>query len=102
MPIFRSLTKLFPTARAIPMARLADPALDAPPVSAALRVKLLTRVAGFYHQTLLNVPDGLRYLTKVRGLHDVALLKTFQVGFANGSLLDIVPKDGAIVNLYGR
>ncbi len=24
------------------------------------RVKLLTRVAAFYHQTLLNVPEGIR------------------------------------------
>jgi hypothetical protein len=59
----------------------------------AQRVKLLTRVAAFYHQTLLNVPEGLRYLTKVRGLRDVASFKTFQIGFANGSLLDILPQD---------
>lgn len=79
------------------MARLANPVVDPLPVSAAQRVKLLTRVAAFYHQTLLNVPEGLRYLTKGRGLHDVALCKTFQVGFANGSLLEVLPKDAETV-----
>ena len=79
------------------MARLASPVVDPVAVSAAQRTKLLTRVAAFHHQTLLNVPDGLRYLTKVRGLQDVALFKTFQVGFANGSLLDVLPKDGDTV-----
>lgn len=95
MPLFRSLTKLFPPE--IPMARLADRGIDAAAVSAAQRVKLLTRVAAFYHQTLLNVPEGLRYLTKVRGLREAALFKTFQIGFANGSLLDALPKDGETV-----
>ncbi len=75
-------------------------AVDAPAGqfnSPELRVKLLTRVAAFYHQTLLNVPEGFRYLTKVCGLRDVALFKTFQIGFANGSLLEILPKDADAV-----
>lgn len=97
MPIFRSLTKLFPTTLELPLARLADPAVDAAPAAAAQRVKLLTRVAAFYHQTLLNVPDGLRYLTKGCGLREVGLFKTFQIGFANGSLLEVLPKDADAV-----
>ncbi len=36
-------------------------------------------------------------MTKVRGLRDVALFKTFQIGFANGSLLEILPKDADAV-----
>jgi hypothetical protein len=78
------------------MARVADAPLEQLK-RPAQRVKLLTRVAAFYHQTLLNVPEGLRYLTKVRGLRDAASFKTFQIGFANGSLLDILPQDGETI-----
>ena len=59
----------------------------------AQRVKLLTRVAAFYHRRFLDTPEGLRYLTKERGIHDVALLKTFQVGYADGALLAALPQD---------
>lgn len=62
-------------------------------VSPARRVKLLTRVAEFYHRIFLNRPEALRYLTKVRGIADVGLLKNFQVGYADGSLLKALPQD---------
>lgn len=55
------------------------------------RVKLLSRVAAYYHRNFLDNPEGLRYLTKERGLRDVSLIKQFQIGLANGSLLEILP-----------
>lgn len=57
------------------------------------RVKLLTRVAAFYHRTFLDQPEGLRYLTKTRGIRDVSLVKQFQIGLATGSLLEVMPAD---------
>src|SRR5262245_56693557 len=63
--------------------------------SAAQRVKLLARVAAFYHRGLMDGVEGLRYLTKIRGIREVSLFKTFQVGLANGGLLEILPQDEA-------
>jgi hypothetical protein len=66
----------------------------APPVvTPAERVKLLTRVAAFYQRTFMDSPEGLRYLTKVCGIRDVSLFKTFQIGYANGTLTEVLPKD---------
>lgn len=61
------------------------------------RVRLLTRVAEFYQRTFLDTPEGLRYLAKTHGLQDVTLCKTFQVGYANGSLLQVLPQSGETV-----
>ena len=70
---------------------------EAPPPGPALtpaqRVKLLTRCAAFYHRRFLDAPEGLRYLTQERGIRDVALFKTFQVGYADGALLEALPQD---------
>jgi DNA primase catalytic core len=66
----------------------------------ASRAKLLARVVAFYARRFLDSPEGLRYLTKERGICDVALLKTFQVGYADGTLLEALPQDeGAIAEL---
>src|SRR5215831_155267 len=61
--------------------------------SVAQRVKLLSRVAAFYHRGLMDGVEGLRYLTKVRGIREVSLFKTFQVGLANGGLFEILSQD---------
>lgn len=66
-----------------------------PVLNPAQRAKLLTRVAAFYHRRFLDTPEGLRYLTQERGIHDVALFQTFQVGYADGALLDAMPQDDA-------
>ena len=78
---------------AAPAATVTAP--SAPVLTLATRVKLLTRVAAFYHRRFLDTPAGLRYLTQVRGIHDVALFKTFQVGLSDGSLLEALPQDEA-------
>lgn len=66
-------------------------------VAPAQRVRLLTRVADFYHRTFLDTPDGLKCLTKTHGIRDVSLCNTFQIGFANGALLKVLPEDGETV-----
>ena len=83
-------------------APLAAAALAAPALTPATRVKLLTRVAAFYHRRFLDTPEGLRYLTKVRGIHDVSLFKTFHIGLSDGSLLEALPQDeAALAELRG-
>ncbi len=62
----------------------------APPVTA-----LLSRVVDHYHRTFCERADAQAYLTK-RGLSDPDLLKTFRVGYADGSLLKMLPKDGEL------
>jgi DNA primase catalytic core len=69
----------------------------APALTPAQRVKLLTRVAAFYHRTFLEAPEGLHYLQATRGIRDAALFKSFQVGLANGRLMDVLPNDAQSV-----
>ncbi|MCC7387825.1 MAG: toprim domain-containing protein [Phycisphaerales bacterium] len=52
--------------------------------------RLLTAVAGFYHQTLLQSPEALAYLAK-RGLEDRTAIDTFQLGYANRTLAYQLP-----------
>ncbi|MBL4827101.1 MAG: toprim domain-containing protein [Spongiibacteraceae bacterium] len=46
---------------------------------------LLNQVISYYHETLLQNPEALAYLEK-RGLGDQALIKRFQLGYANRTL----------------
>ena len=62
-------------------------------LSPVQRVKLVSRVSAFYHRCFLDQPEGLRYLTKVRGIRDVSLIKQFQIGLSTGELLDVLPTD---------
>lgn len=64
-----------------------------PAINPVQRVKLLARVAAYYHRCFVDNPEGLRYLTKARGLHDISLIKQFQIGLATGSLLEVLPAD---------
>jgi len=56
---------------------------------------LLARVVDHYHRTFCERPDAQEYLAK-RGLADPDLLKAFKVGYADGSLLKLLPKDGEL------
>lgn len=56
---------------------------------------LLARVVEQYHQTFCTRREGQAYLA-TRGLTDPTLLKTFHVGYADGSLLKRLPRSGAI------
>lgn len=56
---------------------------------------LLARVVEHYHQTFCTRREGQAYLAS-RGLIDPTLLKTFRIGYADGSLLKRLPRTGAV------
>jgi DNA primase len=56
---------------------------------------LLSRVVDHYHRTFCERKDAQQYLEK-RGLTDVDVLKSFKVGYADGSLLKTLPKNGGV------
>jgi DNA primase catalytic core len=56
---------------------------------------LLARVVEHYHKTLCERADAQAYL-KQRGLVDADLLRAHRVGYADGSLLKVLPKDGDV------
>jgi DNA primase catalytic core len=58
--------------------------------------KLLARVHSYYQHTLTEDPAGIDYLKNQRGIHDNQSLKDFSVGYANGTLLNILPEDEEI------
>jgi DNA primase catalytic core len=59
------------------------------------RPALLERVVEHYHKTFCQRADAQEYLEK-RGLIDPELLRVFKVGYANGSLLEAIPKQGEL------
>lgn len=58
---------------------------------------LLQRVVNFYVKTLAKDRAGLDYL-KSRKLADATTLGTFQIGYSNGSLLKVLPRDADILD----
>lgn len=56
------------------------------------QTKLLNRVIEFYQSTLADAPSALDYLN-ANGITDNNLISSYQIGFSNGSLLDILPDD---------
>ena len=67
-------------------------AVERAPLAAS---SLLARVVEHYHRTFCGRKDAQEYLAK-RGLTDPDLLKVFKVGYADGSLLKAVPKEGEV------
>ncbi len=69
--------------------------------AAALSVKekrLLSRVVSYYQHTLGSDDSrGLNYLKNDRGITDNQSLKDFGAGYANGTLLEILPADPAVI-----
>ncbi len=57
--------------------------------------EVLAKVAGHYHKTFCSHGDAQEYLKK-RGFTDPNLFRDFQVGYADGSLLKLVPKNGEL------
>ena len=55
----------------------------------------MRRVAELYHRALLDSQSAQDYL-KSRGLESRELWNTFQIGYADGSLLDLLPSKGPI------
>jgi len=56
---------------------------------------LLERVVRHYHETFCAREDAQAYL-KQRGLTDRDLLRALKVGYADGSLLKVIPKEGEL------
>jgi 5S rRNA maturation endonuclease (ribonuclease M5) len=56
---------------------------------------VLARVVDHYHRSFCEREDAQEYLKK-RGLTDIDLLRALKVGYADGSLLKVVPKDGEV------
>ena len=56
---------------------------------------LLSCVVDQYHRTFCERKDAQEYLAK-RGLTDGDVLKAFKVGYADGSLLKAIPKNGDV------
>ena len=59
--------------------------------------KLLQRVVEFYHTAFNEDLRAMDYLQK-RGITDKTLFADYQVGFANGTLLNVLPNDGETVD----
>ena len=59
------------------------------------RRPILSRVVEHYHRTFCEREDAQAYLAK-RGLTDRDLLRALKVGYADGSLLKVIPKDGEV------
>jgi DNA primase len=59
--------------------------------------KLLARVVSYYQHTLTKDGRGLNYLKQERGIADNQSLKDFGAGYANGTLLEILPDDPEII-----
>ncbi|MBN2435564.1 MAG: toprim domain-containing protein [Spirochaetes bacterium] len=60
--------------------------------------KLLNRVVELYHTTFIKNEQGLKYLIEKRKINDTSIFKYFKIGFANGSLLEIIPDKGKIID----
>lgn len=63
----------------------------------AKQVKLLARVIEFYHKAFCEDGRARDYLAG-RGITDNALFAAHGVGFANGTLLNVLPQDGDITS----
>ena len=64
--------------------------------------KLLARVVSFYQNTLTQDSRGLTYLKQERGITDNQSLKDFGAGYANGTLLEILPEDPDVIKALKR
>ena len=67
------------------------PQEGAPPATAAL----LGRVIEHYHRTFCEREDAQAYLIK-RGITDTDLIQALKIGYADGSLLKVIPNDGGV------
>ena len=71
------------------------PATEGAPPHGAPPTAILSRVVEHYHRTFCEREDAQAYLAK-RGLTDRDLLRVLKIGYADGSLLKVIPKDGDV------
>jgi len=73
---------------------------DNPPPDDTFTVKekkLLARVMAYYQNTFAENSRGIEYLRDKRGISDNQSFKDFGVGYADGTLKDILPEDEEII-----
>lgn len=57
--------------------------------------QILGRVVAIYEKAFAEAPEARAYLEK-RGITDAGLFASHRVGYANGKLLELLPKDGQL------
>ena len=67
-----------------------------PHPSTAKQIKLFNRVIEFYHTAFTEDSRAKEYLNK-RGITDNAVFTDYTAGFANGTLLNVLPDDGDLI-----
>ncbi len=75
---------------------LKEPSALTPSPLTAKHTKLFNRVIDFYHTAFTEDTRAKAYLVE-RGVSDNAVLSDFKTGFANGTLLNVLPNDGDII-----
>ena len=73
-----------------------DKAAPANKQQPATRAKLFNRVIEFYHTAFVEDSRAKQYLNK-RGITDNSVFADFKVGFANGTLLNVLPQEGDLI-----
>jgi DNA primase catalytic core len=76
-------------------AQPAPSATKGPAQLTAKQIKLLTRVIEFYHTAFCEDGRAREYLAG-RGIADNALFAAHKIGFANGTLLNVLPQEGDV------
>lgn len=71
------------------------PQIETAAVDSSTTRRLLASVVEHYHRTFCERADAQEYL-KARGLVDAELLRSWKVGYADGSLLKTIPKSGEV------
>jgi DNA primase catalytic core len=80
-----------------------QPEPEKPPKALSVKErKLLARVVGYYQHTLSEDNRGLAYLKEERGITDNQSLTDFGAGYANGTLLEILPDDPQVIESLKR
>jgi len=68
-----------------------------PPSLTPAHYKLLQRVVDFYHTAFNEDSRALDYLHETRGITNKTLFADYKIGFANGTLLNVLPDDGKTI-----
>jgi hypothetical protein len=76
-------------------ATASKPSTEGVPPHGAPPTAILSRVVEHYHRTFCERDDAQAYLAK-RGLTDRDLLRALKIGYADGSLLKVIPRDGEV------
>jgi hypothetical protein len=76
-------------------APVSKPSAEGAPPHGAPPTAILSRVVEHYHRTFCEREDAQAYLAR-RSLTDRDLLRALKIGYADGSLLKVIPKDGEV------